>query len=68
MGEDAQPRHPRVTESIDAFPGWQAPLARRIRELVHEAEPAITEEVRYGNRPYFLHLGVVVQCRRPSTT
>ena len=35
------------------------PLARRIRELVHEAEPAITEEVRYGNRPYFLYLGVV---------
>jgi len=59
VGEDAQPRHPRVTESIDAFPGWQAALGRRVRELVHEAEPEITEEVRYGNRPYFLYLGVV---------
>jgi hypothetical protein len=59
VGEDAQQRHPRVTASIDAFPGWQAALGRRIRELVHEAEPEITEEVRYGNRPYFLYLGVV---------
>ena len=59
MGEDAQPRHPRVTASIDAFPGWQADVARRIRELVHEAEPEVLEEVRYGNRPYFLYRGVV---------
>jgi hypothetical protein len=59
MGDDARPRHPRVTGSIDAFPGWQADLARRIRELVHEAEPEILEEVRYGNRPYFLCHGVV---------
>jgi hypothetical protein len=59
MGEDAQPRHPRVTASIDAFPGWQAELGRRVRELVHEAAPEILEEVRYGNRPYFLSHGVV---------
>ena len=59
MGADAQPRHPQVTASIDAFPGWQAPLARRVRELVHEAEPEIVEEIRYGNRPYFLYQGVV---------
>ena len=38
---------------------WQADLARRVRELVHEAEPGILEEARYGNRPYFLYLGVV---------
>ena len=59
MGDDAQPRHPRVTASIDAFPGWQADLARRVRERVHQAEPEILEEVRYGNRPYFLCSGVV---------
>jgi hypothetical protein len=59
VGDDAQPRHPRVTDSINAFPGWQAALGRRVRELVHEAEPEITEEVRYGNRPYFLYRGVV---------
>ena len=59
MGADAQPRHPRVTTSIEAFPGWQAALAARLRELVHEAEPEILEEVRYGNRPYFLFRGVV---------
>jgi hypothetical protein len=59
MGDDAQPRHPGVTASIDAFPGWQADLGRRVREMVHEAEPAILEEVRYGNRPYFLSYGVV---------
>ncbi len=59
MGADAQPRHPQVTASIDAFPGWQSTRAARIRELVHEAEPEILEEARYGNRPYFLYRGVV---------
>ena len=59
MGADAQARHPRVTTSIEGFPGWQASLAGRIRELVHEAEPDILEEVRYGNRPYFLYRGAV---------
>jgi hypothetical protein len=59
VGEDVQPRHPGVTASIDAFPAWQAGLARRIRVLVHEAQPEIVEEVRYGNRPYFLCQGVV---------
>ncbi|HEY3333964.1 MAG TPA: DUF1801 domain-containing protein [Candidatus Limnocylindrales bacterium] len=65
MGDDALPHHPRVTSSIDAFPGWQAGLASRVRELVHEAEPEILEEVRYGNRPYFLCQGVV--CAMQST-
>ena len=59
MGTDSQPRHPQVTESIDGFPGWQVALAARIRELVHEAEPEILEEVRYGNRPYFVYRGPV---------
>ena len=59
MGTDAQPRHPQVTTSIEAFPGWQSALAARLRELVHEAEPEILEEVRYGNRPYFLFRGAV---------
>ena len=59
MGTDAQQRHPRVTTSIEAFPGWQSALAARIRELVHEAEPEIHEEVRYGNRPYFVYRGAV---------
>jgi hypothetical protein len=59
VGTDAQPWHADVTTSIDAFPGWQAGVARRIRELVHEAEPEVLEEVRYGNRPYFLYRGVV---------
>jgi hypothetical protein len=65
MGDDARLRHPRVDASIDAFPGWQARAARRVRELVHEAAPEVTEEVRYGNRPYFLDHGVV--CAIQST-
>jgi hypothetical protein len=59
VGDDAQACHPLVTTSIDAFPAWQATRGRRIRELVHEAEPDILEEVRYANRPYFLYRGVV---------
>jgi len=59
MTVDPQPHHPQVTASIDAFPGWQAGVARRMRELVHGAEPGILEQVRYGDRPYFLSDGVV---------
>lgn len=59
MGTDARPDNPAVTAAIDGFPAWQASLARRVRALAHEADPGMLEEVRYGNRPYFLCEGVV---------
>lgn len=46
-------RDPRVDVAIEGFPDWQAALARRVRQLVHEADPDVRETVRYGNRPYF---------------
>jgi hypothetical protein len=65
VGKDARPRHPGVDRSIEGYVGWQAALAGRVRQLAHDAEPEMLEEVRYGNRPYFLCHGVV--CALQST-
>lgn len=59
MATDRRPMHPAVDAAIDGFPAWQAVLARRVRTLAHEADDGMLEEVRYGNRPYFLCEGVV---------
>jgi hypothetical protein len=59
VGTDARSDNPAVTSAIDGFPAWQAELARRVRALAHEADAGMLEEVRYGNRPYFLCDGVV---------
>ena len=34
---------PRVEEYIDAPPEWQRDVARRVRRLVHEADPEVEE-------------------------
>jgi hypothetical protein len=51
-----------ASEEIDRYlaslDGWQQLTARRLRELVHEADPAITEEWKWGT-PVFSHGGMV---------
>ncbi len=45
---------PRVDAYIDRLPDWQAAICRQVRELVHEADPAVTETIKWGDRPYFV--------------
>jgi hypothetical protein len=45
---------PRVDGYIATLPGWQQVYARKIRELVHAADPAVTETIKRTNRPYFV--------------
>ena len=45
---------PRVDTYIDALPGWQQAICRRVRDLVHDADPAVTETVKRGVQPYFV--------------
>jgi hypothetical protein len=51
-----------ATDEIDAYlaglDGWQQATARRLRDLVHEADPGITEEWKWGT-PVFTHSGMV---------
>lgn len=47
-------KDPRVDAYIDALPGWQQTICRAVRDLVHAADPAVTETVKYRDRPYFV--------------
>src|SRR2546423_11403478 len=44
---------PRLDDYIQTLPGWQQELCRQVRELVHAADPEVTETIKRTNRPYF---------------
>jgi hypothetical protein len=45
---------PRVDAYIDALPEWQQDICRRVRELVHAADPEVTETIKRTRQPYFV--------------
>jgi hypothetical protein len=45
---------PRVDAYIDALPGWQQAICRTVRDLVHAADPAVTETIKRSVQPYFV--------------
>jgi hypothetical protein len=47
----------RVEAYIDALPGWQMAICREVRDLVHAADPEVTETIKRTNRPYFVLQG-----------
>jgi len=55
----ASERDPRVDEYLDALPDWQRRLCRQLRDLIHAADPEISETVKRGVRPYFVLEGNV---------
>ena len=48
---------PRVDAWIDALPGWQQAVCREVRDLVHAADPEVTETIKRGTQPYFVLQG-----------
>ena len=48
---------PRVDPYIDALPQWQQVICREVRDLVHAADPDVTETIKFSNRPYFVLQG-----------
>ena len=52
-------RDPRVDEYIDSRPEWQRHLCRELRELIHAADPEITETIKRTVQPYFVLQGNV---------
>jgi hypothetical protein len=54
MSTEPYERDPRVDEYIDALPGWQRDLCQRLRDLIHAADPELTETVKRKVRPYFV--------------
>ena len=47
-------KDPRVDAYIDALPGWQQAICRRVRDLVHAADPEVTETIKRTRQPYFV--------------
>lgn len=48
---------PRVDAYLDNLPGWQQEICRQVRDLVHAADPEVTETVKFRDRPYFVLQG-----------
>jgi hypothetical protein len=47
-------RDQRVDAYIDALPAWQQEVCRRVRDLVHAADPEVQETVKRRVQPYFV--------------
>ena len=47
-------KDPRVDAYIDALPGWQQNICRRVRDLVHAADPDVVETIKRRVQPYFV--------------
>src|SRR5260221_13282133 len=43
----------RIDEYITTLPGWQQDICRQRRDLVHAADPDVTETIKRTKRPYF---------------
>jgi hypothetical protein len=47
-------KDPRVDAYVDALPGWQQDICRRVRDLVHLADPEVEETIKRTVQPYFV--------------
>src|SRR5438270_7998203 len=47
----------RVDAYIASLPEWQQAICREVRDLVHAADPDVTETVKRTERPYFVLRG-----------
>ncbi len=54
MSYDADPR---VGAYIQALPEWQRAVCREVRDLVHGADPEVTETIKRTVQPYFVLQG-----------
>jgi hypothetical protein len=50
-------RDPRVDAYIEPLPPWQRRICQQVRDLVHAADPEVTETVKRTIQPYFVLQG-----------
>src|SRR5258708_35435596 len=43
----------RIDDYIQTLPGWQQEMCRQVRDLVHAADPDVTETIKRTKQPYF---------------
>jgi len=51
------PTDSRVDAYIEALPDWQQSICRQVRDLVHAADPEVTETIKRTRQPYFVLQG-----------
>jgi hypothetical protein len=51
------PTDPRVDAYIDVLPEWQRRVCHEVRDLVHAADPEVTETIKRSKQPYFVLQG-----------
>ena len=44
----------RVDDYIDPLPEWQQAMCRELRDLIHAADPEISETIKRSVQPYFV--------------
>jgi hypothetical protein len=47
-------KDPRVDAYLDDLPDWQRQILSHVRDLVHEADPAVEETIKRSVQPYFV--------------
>lgn len=50
---------PRVDAYLDVLPAWQRDICQRLRDVIHAADPEITETIKRTVQPYFVLQGNV---------
>lgn len=50
---------PAVDAYINQLPSWQQEICRKVRDLIHSAEPGIQEVIKRRVQPYFTYDGNV---------
>ena len=48
------PKDKRVDDYISSLPVWQQIFAKQVREIVHAADPEVTETIKRSIQPYFV--------------
>jgi hypothetical protein len=52
-------KDPRVDDYLDRLPDWQRATLQRVRDVLHEVDPEMTETVKRRVQPYFVLHGSV---------
>ena len=47
----------RIDAYIVALPDWQQAICRQVRDLVHAADPEVSETIKRSKQPYFVAPG-----------
>ncbi|MEA2544809.1 MAG: hypothetical protein QOI09_82 [Chloroflexota bacterium] len=47
-------KDPRVDAYLDGLPAWQREICAKVRDLVHGADPEVSETIKRTVQPYFV--------------